>query len=73
MRQIATPVKIESGLYEDFKILGIRSRVTLQNLVEKCIYRYVKDENFRSDMNNFYVPSLSTSGSISLKAFSDNT
>lgn len=60
--KIATTVKIEPTLYDEFKVLGIRCRLTLQGLVERCVYRYVKEESFRTEVNNFTVPV--TSGSI---------
>lgn len=52
----ATTIKIESTLYDDFKILGIRHKISLQNLVERCIYRYVKEEEFRKSINDFILP-----------------
>jgi hypothetical protein len=60
--KIATTVKIEPTLYDEFKVLGIRCRLTLQGLVERCVYRYVKEDVFRTDINNFTMPV--TSGSV---------
>lgn len=60
MKKVATTVKIESSLYDQFKVLGIHCRITLQGLVERCVYRYVTDESFRNGMNEFALP---TSGS----------
>lgn len=63
--KIATTVKIEPDLYDEFKVLGIRYRLTLQTLVERCVFRYVNDEPFRSDINNYSQSLFLNSGSIS--------
>ena len=65
MKKIATTVKVENDLYDEFKILGVKSRVTLQSLVEKCVFRYVREIIFRNDIDAFSLPKLSTSGSFS--------
>lgn len=55
-KKVATTVKIESSLYDDFKVLGIRHKLTLQALIERSIYRYVNEQPFRDDINNFNLP-----------------
>jgi hypothetical protein len=56
-KRIATTVKIDQDLYDQFKVFGIRYRLTLQSLVEKCVFRYVNDEPFREQtINNYSVP-----------------
>ena len=64
----ATTVKIEKGLYDSFKILGIQNNLTLQTFVEKCVHIYVDNtsvsSSFRDIVNNFVVPVLSSSGSF---------
>jgi len=63
--KIATTVKIEKELYDSFKILGIQNNLTLQTFVDKCVHLYVEDSSsFRSLINNFVVPTLSTTGSF---------
>lgn len=54
--KVATTVKVENTLYDEFKILGVRYKLTLQGLVEKTVYRYVREEAFRNDLNNFSLP-----------------
>ena len=54
--KVATTVKVESTLYDDFKVLGIRHKLSLQGLVEKTVFRYVREDKFRSEMNNFLLP-----------------
>ena len=56
--KIATTVKLEPALYDDFKVLGIRHKISLQDIVERTIYRYVNDETFRNKMNNFRLPKI---------------
>jgi hypothetical protein len=66
MKKIATTVKVENELYDEFKILGVKSHLTLQSLVEKCVFRYVREAPFRIDMDAFSLPMLSNSGSFSV-------
>ena len=58
-KKIATTVKIPESLYDDFKVLGIRSKMSLQTLVEKCVNLFVQDEQFRGIVNNYSIPVLS--------------
>jgi len=60
--KVATTVKVESDLYDEFKILGVRHKLTLQGLVEKTIFRYVNEETFRDGINAFILPV--TSGAV---------
>jgi hypothetical protein len=58
--KVATTIKIPDTLYDEFKVLGVRHKLTLQGLIEKTVYRYVKEEGFRNDINNFTIPSFPT-------------
>lgn len=66
--KIATTVKIEKELYDSFKILGIQNNLTLQTFVDKCIHLYVGNSSysssFRDIVNQFVVPTLSSTGSF---------
>jgi hypothetical protein len=64
----ATTVKIPKDLYAEFKILGIRRRMTLQQFVERAVYLFVHDEEWRSAFNGKFSPS----GSINLDIFDKN-
>jgi len=55
-KKVATTVKVENSLYDQFKIFGIRHKLTLQGLVEKTIYRYVTETDFRDGINSFIMP-----------------
>lgn len=52
-QQTLTSVKIESELFEEFRILSIKLKTSFKDLAEKAVHRYVNDENFRRDMNNY--------------------
>ena len=56
--KVATTIKIDPALYDQFKILGIRYKLSLQGLIERCIFRYVNEESFRNDINNTSSPVL---------------
>lgn len=63
-KKVATTVKVENTLYDQFKIFGIRHKLTLQGLVEKTVYRYVNEEPFRNEINAFVLPVSSTTASL---------
>ena len=64
MKKVATTVKVENTLYDQFKILGIRHKLTLQGLVEKTVFRYVNEDTFRDEINGFVLPVSATSASL---------
>jgi hypothetical protein len=39
--KVATTVKIPAELYDELKVLGIRHKISLQTLVEKCVNLFV--------------------------------
>ena len=47
MKLHLTSVKIDSDLRKSFKILSIQDNMTLQKLINRTIYLYKKDKNFR--------------------------
>jgi len=72
-KKVATTVKVDPTLYDEFKVLGVRHKLTLQGLIEKTVYRYVNEEAFRNGMNTFNSPSFSiTASSISVAITSSN-
>ena len=54
-----TSVKILNELYEKFKEEG--SDITLQKLVNRAVDKYVEDEDFRKEINDYTL--LEVSGS----------
>jgi len=55
-----TTIKIENSLYNEFKILNIRHRFYLKDLVIRSMWLYVNDEVFRDKVYNCIVPTLSS-------------
>ena len=56
-----TTVKILKDVYSNFKRVSFESDVTLQKLVNRTVERYVSDEEFRKEMNEYLK--LQVSGS----------
>lgn len=59
--KVSTTIKVQEVLYDEFKILGIRHKHSLQKLVEKTVFRYVNEEKYRNEMNNYIPQYLSSS------------
>ena len=51
-KRIITSVKIPDNLYEDFKIMNVRTKMNLQDLVERTIFLYLTEGNFRETINS---------------------
>ena len=47
-----TSVKVQSGLFENFKIECVRRKFSFQKLADRAIYLYLTDEDFRKQINN---------------------
>ena len=56
-----TTVKLLKGVYSNFKRVSFESDVTLQKLVNRTVERYVTDDDFRKEMNEYLK--LQVSGS----------
>ena len=56
-----TTVKILKDVYSSFKKVSFDSDVTLQKLVNRTVERYVKDEDFRKEMNEYLQLQISGS------------
>lgn len=48
-----TTVKIVKDLYSRFKRISFDSNITLQKLVNRSVHRYIEDETFRNEINNY--------------------
>jgi len=48
-----TTVKIIKDVYSKFKRISFDSNITLQKLVNRSVDRYIEDENFRNEINNY--------------------
>jgi len=56
---IVTTIKMDVDIYDQFRSDNIKNRFTLQDLVNKALYLYVKDSEFKNKIFNFIVPKLS--------------
>ena len=56
-----TTVKILKNVYSKFKRLSFESDITLQKLVNNKVDKYVEDEDFRNEINDYTL--LEVSGS----------
>ena len=53
-KRVITSVKIPETLYEDFKITSIRTKMNLQDIVERTMSMYLTDSGFRAKMHEQY-------------------
>jgi len=56
-----TTVKILKNVYSKFKRLSFESDITLQKLVNRAVDKYVEDDDFRNEVNDYTL--LEASGS----------
>jgi len=53
--QQLTSVKVDKGLFEEFRIETIRMKFSLQKLTERAMYLYTSDPEFRKLMHDTKV------------------
>jgi hypothetical protein len=58
-----TSVKVNEELFEEFKVLCVRTKFSLQKLVDRSIHSYITDEDYRKQLHNH--TNLSLTGSKS--------
>lgn len=49
---ILTTVRLKQRLFEDFKQISILNKVTMRNLLERSMYLYMTDVEFKRNINN---------------------
>ncbi len=59
-----TSVKVEKDLFEEFKVVSIRTKISFQKLVDRSIYLYLTDKDFRSKIANQLNLNLSGSSIV---------
>ena len=47
-----TSVKVQSELFEDFKMSCVKHKFSLQKLVDRTIHLYLTDDEFRKSIHN---------------------
>lgn len=60
-----TSVKVDSELFDNFKVLTIRTKFSLQKLVDRSMFLYLTDENYRNKLHNTLNTQLSGSSTVS--------
>lgn len=56
-----TSVKVNEELFEEFKVLCVRTKFSLQKLVDRSIHLYLTEDDFRKKLHNH--SNLALSGS----------
>lgn len=59
-----TSVKIDPELFEEFKLVSIKTKINLQKLVERSIFLYLTDLPYRQTINNQLNTILPNTGSV---------
>jgi len=49
---ILTTVRLKQRLFEDFKQISIINKVTMRNLLERSMYLYMTNVEFKRNINN---------------------
>lgn len=47
-----TSVKVQSELFDDFKVACVRHKFSLQKLADRAIHLYLSDEEFKRKIHN---------------------
>lgn len=53
-KRIITSVKIPEVLYEDFKVMSVRTKMNLQDIVERTIFLYLTNNDHRMKLHETY-------------------
>jgi hypothetical protein len=49
---ILTTVRLQDTLFESFKGEAVRNRITMRNLLERAMYLYMTNDEFKKTINN---------------------
>ncbi len=49
---ILTTVRLQDVLFESFKAEAVRNKITMRNLLERAMYLYLTDPEFKKVINN---------------------
>jgi hypothetical protein len=53
-KRVITSVKIPQTLYEDFKVTSVKTKMNLQDIVERAMFMYLTDSQFRQTIHEQY-------------------
>jgi hypothetical protein len=54
-KETATSVKIESDMWEEFKLESFKKKFSLHKLVNKAIHLYLNDPEFQNMITNYNI------------------
>lgn len=66
MDQFVTTVKLNQELYNQFKELNIRGKISFQDFVNKCLEKYLADSKFQTEISESISTKLSFNAPFSL-------
>lgn len=50
--QQLTSVKVDKKLFDEFKVLCVRTKFSLQKLTDRSLHLYITDEQFRATLHS---------------------
>lgn len=53
-KRVITSVKIPQTLYEDFKVTSVKTKMSLQDIVERAMFMYLTNSSFRESVHQQY-------------------
>jgi len=53
-KRIITSVKIPDNLYDDFKVMAVRTKMNLQEIVERSMFLYLTNNDYRMKIHETY-------------------
>ena len=53
--KILTSVRIEPEMYNEFRVICLRYKFSLRKLVERSMYAYIYDEEFRKQIHRINI------------------
>lgn len=59
MEQIVTTVKLNEELYNQFKEVNVRGKISFQDFVNKCLEKYLIDTDFQNEISESITQRLS--------------
>jgi hypothetical protein len=66
METFVTTVKLDLELYNQFKELNIRGKISFQEFVNRCLELYMTDKKFQSEISESICQTLSHNTPFSL-------
>lgn len=46
-KRVTTTIKLHEEAYSDFKVMAVKTKLNFQDLVERAMYLYLTDTNYR--------------------------